>query len=684
MSKLGYQRPFPEAGPARRSATILRLADAGRAGTLADDPPDDTASQAGGAGRPQHSCTLLPTDLLLRVLATTDLHANILSYDYASNRPLHGTGLAQMASLIASARAGAPGALLLDNGDFLQGSALADLAAQDRRRRIHPVIGAMNALAYDAATLGNHEFNYGLRVLDRALAQARFPVVSANILRRRGPGGPLEDDTFAPPHAILDRVLADGMGRPQAIRIGILGLTPPEILRWDQAHLSGRLDARPMVEAARAWVPALRRAGADVVICLAHTGIAGQAGGTGRDGLGADLAELPGIDALVLGHSHLVFPHRGRHADARVDAAAGLVAGKPVVQPGHSGSHLGIMDLRLRRGAGGGWTVATSEVRAESVSEVAAGLSPAVIRRHAEGLRRAIGHDHRAALAWTRRTLGRTDVAMSTAFAQITDTAALRLLGLAKINHVRRALAGTVHEGLPVLATATPYRAGGRGGPLNYTAIAPGSLSVRHVFDLYPFPNTVVGLLVSGAALVERLERAAALYARIVPGGQDQRLIDPFFPAHAFAAVIGVSYEVDPGRPARYDQHGTLVRPQERRILNLRRCGVPVRPDDRFVLVTNSFRAGDVPGRGPAPSEVVLDRRELCTDVLRVHILRQGRIGTEDLALAEGWSLRPMPGTTVLCEAGPDAMDHAAEAAHLRPEMAGLTEDGFHLLRLHL
>ena len=670
--------------PVRHGAAILRLAEASRAELLTDEYPDTAKQLAAVARRPQQRQAALPTDVLLRVLATTDLHANILSYDYAANRPLNGLGLAQMASLIAAARAGAPGALLLDNGDFLQGSALADLAAQGRRRRGHPVIGAMNALAYDAATLGNHEFNYGLRVLDRALAQARFPVVSANILRRRGAGGPLEDDTLAPPHAILDRVLTDGMGRRHAIRIGILGLTPPEILRWDQAHLSGHLDARPMVEAARAWVPALRQAGADVVICLAHTGIAERSGTTGRDGLGADLAELPGIDALVLGHSHLVFPHRGRHPDARVDAAAGLVAGKPVVQPGHSGSHLGIMDLRLRRGAIGGWTIAASEVRAESVSEVAAGLSPAEIRRHAEGLRRAVGDDHRAALAWTRRTLGRTEVAMSTAFAQVADTAALRLLGLAKIDHARRALAGTAHEGLPVLATATPYRAGGRGGPLNYTQIAPGPLSVRHVFDLYPFPNTIVGILVRGAELAELLERAAAIYARILPGGRDQRLIDEVFPAYAFTTVVGVSYEIDPTRPARYNLRGNLVRPQSHRILNLRRGGVPVQPDDRFVLVTNNFRAGATPGGGVSPPEPVLDRQELCTDVLRDYILRQGRIGADTLALDEGWSLRPLPGTTVLCEAGPDAMGHAAEAARLRPEAAGLTEDGFHLLRLHL
>src|SRR5690606_2854366 len=135
------------------------------AARLAEDTADGGARQAGAAARPHPAPAARQDEVLLRVLATTDLHANILSYDYAANRPLNGQGLAQMAGLIAAARAGAPGALLLDNGDFLQGSALADLAAQGRRRRSHPVIGAMNALAYDAATLGNHEFNYGLRVL---------------------------------------------------------------------------------------------------------------------------------------------------------------------------------------------------------------------------------------------------------------------------------------------------------------------------------------------------------------------------------------------------------------------------------------------------------------------------------------------------------------------------------------
>ncbi|GAB1361954.1 hypothetical protein MASR1M32_11900 [Rhodobacter sp.] len=482
---------------------------------------------------------------------------------------------------------------------------------------------------------------------------------------------------------ILDRMLTDSLGQPQLLRIGILGLTPPEILQWDQAVLHGRLDARPMVETARHWVPRLRRAGADLVICLAHTGIAERAGSR-REGLGADLAEVPRIDALVLGHSHVVFPDRGRHPDARVDPVAGLVAGKPVVQPGHSGSHLGVMDLRLTRCCDG-WKVTGAEVRAESVSEMAAGLAPAVIRSNANALRRVVGDDHRAALAWTRRELGRTQVPLSTSFAHVVDTAALQLLGLAKIDHARRALAGTPYEGLPVVATATPFRTGGRGGPCNYTSIAPGPLSVRHVFDLYPFPNLVLGYLTTGAALAEILERSAAIYHRILPGEQDQMLIDASFPSHAFTTLVGLSYEIDPARPARYDLRGHLIRPEARRVRNLTRGGVPVQAADRFVLITNNFRASGALGdQPPLPGQTVLERRELCTDVLCDFIRRIGLIRPPTLAIPDRWWLSPLPGTSVLVQVGPEAMAHRAEAESLRPDPAGLTEDGFHLVRLHL
>lgn len=624
-------------------------------------------------------------EALLRILATSDLHANVLSYDYSANRPMFGQGLAPMATLIAAARSDHPCSLLLDNGDFLQGSALADMAALPRRRRGHPVIAAMNALGYDAAALGNHEFNFGLGLLRRAVAQAQFPILSANVLTRRAARVP-EDATLVPPFALLDRWLTDQSGRRHPVRIGVLGLTPPEVLRWDRSHLAGKVETRPMVETAENWVPHLRQLGADVVICLAHTGIAAGPDRTEGEGQAAELAGIAGIDALVAGHSHMVFPHRGAHPDPRIRPEEGMIRGKPVVQPGHNGSHLGVLDLTLRRTADR-WTVVRSRVRAESVSEVVAGLPAEVIRRNAEPLRRAVQADHRAALDWTRRPLGTSVLAMSTCFAQVADVPAMRLLAAAKVAHVRHLLQGLPEADWPILGLGTPYRAGGRGGPLNYSRLPAGPLTVRHLFDLYPYPNVIVAHRATGADLAELLERSAAQFQQLRPGGRDQMLIDTAFPGFAFASVLGLSYRIDLSQPARYDSRGVLARRDCHRIRDLSLDGRPVQAADRFVLVSNNYRTGGTLGLlPPVPQDILVEDGSLCTDALRHFIQAVGTITPELLGLHRGpdWGFAPMPGTTVLFDSGAMAESHLQDAMTLRPEFVGLTHEGFRRYRLHL
>jgi len=539
---------------------------------------------------------------------------------------------------------------------------------------------------------GAHEFNFGLPVLQRALAAARFAVVSANVVTARG-ATPLGDTTFVPPFALIDRVLIDSAGQPQRIRLGVLGLTPPEILLWDREHLEGRLEARPMLEAARAWVPRIRAAGADIVVCLAHTGIAERFGRPESEGLATEIAAIDGIDAVIAGHSHLVFPEVGSnllpHPDLRVDPKAGFLCGKPAVQPGHIGSHLGVIDLVLQRDAGGNWARRDAQVRAISVSEVVAGLSAPEIRRYAAPLRAAIGADHSAALAWTRRPLGEIKADISTFFAQVVESRAMRLVANSMFDHARRGLAKTSAADLPMVATATPYRAGGRGGALNYTDIQTGDLSVRHLFDLCPFPDTLVAMRVTGAELVEQMERAAALFAQIVPGGQDMPLINPAFPGFAFASFHGVSYQIDPSAPARYDERGAMICPGARRILAPRIDGRALRPDDALVLLTNNYRTGGTLGICPPRKEdLLLDKLHQCTDVLRAYIEACNMENPTACVAAggsgESWSLLPLPGTRVTYDTGAGAVDHLDEVAHLRPEFVGLTEAGFHRFRLDL
>ncbi|MFZ1470783.1 MAG: bifunctional 2',3'-cyclic-nucleotide 2'-phosphodiesterase/3'-nucleotidase [Paracoccaceae bacterium] len=664
---------------------------------IIDDTQNGTVRRPGIATRPtgsdgaQPGATALPkpsAEVALRILATTDIHANILSYDYAANRPLFGQGLAQTASLIAQQRASAPQALLFDNGDFLQGTALADLAARQRSKRCHPVIAAMNALGYDAAALGNHEFNFGLEVLQSAIAGARFPILSANIVQKRG-ATPFDDQPFVPPFAVLERHLPDRNGQQHLIRIGVLGLTPPEILIWDRELLENRLQARGMVETAAVWVPHLRQLGADIVVCLAHTGISETPARPGRDhlhseGLAPDIAAIDGVDALVAGHSHMVFPYRGVHPDPAVNPNAGTLAGKPAVQPGHSGSHLGVIDLTLHQ-LHGKWVVAGSQSQSISVSQEVAGLSVSAVRKQAATLRQAIAPDHRATLSWARRTLGQCDAPLTTYFAHVADVRAMHLFGAAKLDYARRLLAGTPHADLPMVATATPYRVGGRGGALNYTDIPAGGFSVRHLFDLYPFPNTLVAIRVTGAALAEQIERAAALFQQITPGVQNQTLLGPAYPGFAYASFVGACYQIDPTQEARYDGHGLLIRPHSRRVHDLRVAGRLVRPTDRLLLVTNNFRTGGTLGIDPPlPEDVLIKQQDLGTDALRDYLQRRRHITALPTYPDQRWRFRALPGTSILLETGPGALQHLDEVAALRPDFLGLTAQGFHQFRLHL
>lgn len=611
----------------------------------------------------------------LRLIATSDLHASLMPYDYCANRPNSSMGLGSVSQQIAEARGGAQNSLLFDNGDFLQGSPIADFAASARRRRAHPVITAFNTLGYDAVTLGNHEFDYGLRFLTRALKTARFPVVSANIAKRLGKS-PARDETLVPPFAILRRQIVDRSGKAHSIRVGVIGFAPPQIEEWDRDTPDGGVLTRDILASARAWLPRLRARGADIIVALAHTGIGALDAELRTENAATALAALPEIDAVVAGHSHQIFPGPDIPADAAVDPVAGRLAGKPAVMPGHSASHVGIIDLDLERCSSGArrWRVVGACSRVGTRSTTPAPTTPA--------LHQALAPDHRATLAWSRRHLGETSIPLHTHFATVTPSAALDLIADAKAEHVRLALADTKWCDVPLLSTATPYRIGGRGGPLNYTDISAGPLQMRNLSDLYPFPNSLVALCLSGAEIAIWLERAATVFNQIVPGDSQVPLLNPDVPGFAFEAIPQLCYAIDVSKPARFDPQGRLVNPEARRITGLSHNNRPVRDDDQFLLVTNTHRAGRARLHDPNNSpQVVLRDGSRIQSVIAAHLQRTGSVSS---TFRRNWHFLPMPGTSVTIASGERSAPHLADIASFRPLALGRAADGFAHYRLHL
>ncbi|MHA6346860.1 bifunctional 2',3'-cyclic-nucleotide 2'-phosphodiesterase/3'-nucleotidase [Roseivivax sp. CAU 1761] len=642
-----------------------------------------TAGAAGATMLHPYSARAAEGQAHLRLMSTTDLHVHVFPYDYYADRTSDTVGLARTAAHVRAIRAEARNSLLLDNGDFLQGNPMGDYVAYEQGLEgdaLHPVIAAMNAVGVEAATLGNHEFNYGLDFLDRALKGATFPLVSANVVRKQG-DSPREDTTLLPPYVMLDRVLLDGSGVPQPIRIGVIGFVPPQIMLWDRQHLEGRVTARDIVETAEAWVPQIREAGADLVVALCHSGIGAAEHAPGMENAAVPLARVAGLDAVITGHSHLVFPSQDFAGRDEVDVAAGTLAGTPAVMAGFWGSHLGVIDLLLERD-GSSWRVVSSESAARPIYERAPDRSVTPLVESVPEVLASAEAAHQATLDYVRRGVGESRVPLHSYFALVADDPSVQIVAEAQAWYLTQMLEGTPEGALPILSAAAPFKAGGRGGPDYYTDVPAGEIAIKHVADLYLYPNTVRAVRVTGAEVREWLERSAGLFQQVTPGAQDAELIDPDFPSYNFDVIDGVSYEIDLGQPARYAIDGSLANPDARRIRDLRHDGLPVEDAAEFIVATNNYRAGGGGSfPGASPETTVFEAPDTNRDVIVRYIHEKGSVAPS----ADGnWRFRPMPGTSVIFATGPGAERHLSDLGGRDIAPTGEMRDGFALYRLTL
>ena len=578
------------------------------------------------------------------ILETTDIHANVLSYDYYKLRPDDSLGYERTATLIRRARAEFPNTFLFDSGDTIQGSVLADYQALvkpvgcDRELAIYR---AMDTLGYDGGTAGNHEFNYGLGFLSQVTgtpmnvdgghgdrcAGPHFPLVLSNVDSTRD-GQPI----FKPWAVVTKTIEAytqDGSKVSVPLKVGIIGFTPPPILQWDKQNLAGKVTVSGVVEAAQKYLPELEAQHPDLVVAILHGGLDTAPYTPQMENAGWYLAGVPGIDVLLLGHSHTEFPGPHYAGMKDVDARLGFVRNVPAVMGGFFGKDLGVIQLVLER-QHGRWMVdldnTHSEVRpicSKSGSPDKSGSQAVECVPADPEIAPLVQQAHEATIAYVNTPIGESTLRMSSYFADEGNMTALAAVNAAQADYVRTKLPQQHPElrDVPVLASAAVFRTG-FGGPDDYTDVAPGPLTLRSAADLYFYPNTLAAVKTDGAGLKAWLEKSAERFNRIDPGKSDEQpLINDRVPGFNFDQIQGgIHYVIDVSKPV------------GQRITSLTYHGKRVAPNQPFIVATNNYRAsggGNFPGLDGR--NIVLSAPDGTREILAKWLEQRRTISAKDL-----------------------------------------------------
>ncbi|HYE64994.1 MAG TPA: bifunctional UDP-sugar hydrolase/5'-nucleotidase [Pyrinomonadaceae bacterium] len=471
-----------------------------------------------------------PERAQVTILSTTDLHGNIYPVDYYTNKP-DARGLAKAATLIKQARQENPNLLLLDSGDTIQGTPLAYYHNKKNNEPPDPMMLTMSELKYDAMAVGNHEYNFGLKVLEKARREARFPWLSANTYRKG------TDQTYHDPYTVKE---------VNGVRVGILGLTTPGVPFWENPQNYAGLEFREPVAEAKKWSAILReKERVDLIVIAMHMGLeedlrTGEInpGQVQNENAAVRIAEqVPGVDVILMGHTHREVP-------------AVFINGVLLAQANHWGRHVARVDVYLEKGAEGRWRVAAKSSRTIPMNDQ--------VKPDEEILRLIEPYD-RETQAWLERVIGESPAELSAEDARFRDTAILDLIQRVQLD-----------AGKADVSMAASFNPQAR--------IEKGPVTVRDIAGLYVYENTLVVLEVTGRQLKEALEHSARYFRAYVPGRAASDLVDEKIPGYNFDIAEGVTYDLD------------ISKPFGERIQNLRFRGKPLSPTQKLRLATNNYR----------------------------------------------------------------------------------------------
>src|SRR5438552_17476804 len=283
------------------------------------------------------------------ILSTTDMHGRVFPIDYYTNK-YDNVGITKVATLIKEARKNDPDLLLVDSGDTIQGTPLEYFHNKRNNTPPDPMMLTMNALHYDSMAVGNHEYNFGLKVLEKARREAKFPWLSANSYDKGS------STTHYTPYIVKE---------VNGVRIGVLGLTTPGIPNWENVENYTGLEFHETLSEAKKWVPVLRDVEkVDLVVITMHmgieedlrTGTPNPAQVPNENAAIAIARQVPGIDVILIGHTHR-------------DVPSLVVNSVLLTQANRWASHVARVDLYLEKDERGRWHVVAKSARTIPVTE---------------------------------------------------------------------------------------------------------------------------------------------------------------------------------------------------------------------------------------------------------------------------------------------------------------------------
>ncbi|WP_052356717.1 bifunctional 2',3'-cyclic-nucleotide 2'-phosphodiesterase/3'-nucleotidase [[Clostridium] dakarense] len=525
------------------------------------------------------------------IMAISDLHANLMNYDYYTGGTTNSSGLVKVSTLINQYKDKVDkkkddkkidNALVVDNGDTIEGTPLANFFAKKKPVQPgtqYPVYKALEEVGFDATTIGNHELNYGLDFIKQITNDNNsMATVCANVNDAKT-GKPVFD-----PYKIVEEKVIDSNGEERTLKIGITGVVPPQVMNWDALLLKGKINVNDMTESVKKYVPQMKAEGADIVLVLAHTGYGDEntPNAKNKENAGYDIANVEGVDLVIGGHVHRSFKKEVKKANGDI---------VQYIQPLNNGRELGVAELKIDLEENNGkveYKINDAESKIDTVSVKDVPNDEVLVQK--------VKEYHDATENYVNTPSGEITKDLNSFFTLVADDASVQIVTDAQRKFVEKSIKDgeeslVKYKDLPLLSAGAPFKAGSSAG--NYVDIKAGGLALKDLSNLYKYDNTLTVIKLKGKDIKEWLELSVVMFNTIDTNSkEEQDLINRDFPTFNFDVIDGVNYEIDVTQKPKYDKDGNTINANSQRIVNLTYNGKPINLEQDFLIATNNYRAG--------------------------------------------------------------------------------------------